>query len=1467
MPLNSYFSGYNLSYSLSANPPAFLSIVPSLNLATGSSSSLPSFFINKYLIGRNIDGSWGSSIVALDSQNAFLYVGTIDPTINVPSFTKGVGLINSTSSWNNLTCFDLAQLTYDLVAVDCRNVSGATYSDVIVLANIHTIAALVYYNYQLVVPSSNTNRNLRVYNSSKGYTYLLRAQFAVNNVRENNSYVEVFIWNAASSSLNQLAPIDRDSLNVMSFSLTDMQVYGQNLFLVNGNTAVSRVQFVVPDVLTVNNYAVTETMTNVYVYYSQNAGLQVLFGSDKNLYIIDWNDPANPYLLEKYQAYNNHIDKIAFCEDVVIFQGHLVPMDSTSQSYLINIYKRGQYGIDQTFISLDYSKMPNSLFDYDPINDLLMIFDATNNYNLYSIRQPMVVLNTNNVNPGFNTTESFPISCTMFYNSTYNVTIQSSLNISLLPTNTSIYPNFLNTPATNYSVAYPGDLEIQLSDYFIGPDLSYSFVFGVGVEQPKKVKTADPNNHGFLKLSNSSSNSTPNVTPNVTPNATPNATPNFLIRKVNDLNLSLSSLVGLQPENISFVHFDTHPVTGALLWFLQKNDNLTLFTLRCAANETYVGLPNCSAPRIINFTANINELHVVANASLTWFGVRLVGNDSNIQFWDFESLSNAFNVTLVATETLYSFSVIDFNIYLVLKELKLVRIVPLPSTSYGSTAAIFNIDSTYLNNHGVPYGLISAVIYSPAYENMIVVQTDISVNVLDITFLSSGSVRFLKSIQSNATKQLTGNNAKVFINEYVLIIAGDTPSIIEEWSINDLGNIYLKRTYPLYGYTLNFTNNNSIIGSNVSPLLYVLANISDQSVVLAYDSSKPSPSVLFAVIPLGSNVTNVVIQTQGLTNDKLGVFYNNTFKQLEIFNNPVASLASYFNGSTQTDESALLYLNISVTNSFTKGTLNASFIITNLNTRVNFTFQNADNIRTFQTVNQTSNVKSMTVSAKDLINGTIVDYSVNCVYFSNNKTCKENITNFTFFEPLYYEKSLLSVGDFNDIRVGANRTYIQRKNRLFVMENQDFNLTYIIDFPVSSGITCYKVAVHVTDYYTASICQSDSTGKYTLYLTSFASSQPFSAGIFNLDISSVGQIELLGKYVFLLDNNGPSGTSSLHVYSLDLLANTSDEVFQLVTTIDDEDLETTGLTITGFDVQESGAPQHVRIFILDSNYGLRVEHLDLSSDKHSHSAIDLHSYIEKYGGSSNEIFANLKVESIIYGPVNSSLVSYTVLVSSKTFHTFEYNITYNYSNDAVAANVTVLRYFFRYSVYEASNGLFLQTSANSPGYFVIPYILPVNTLQNTTGWAQQLLVAYDLKDYNVKGNSMFTTFSLNSSVASSIVAIRNYTNATNNAITHKVIMTNPINGKLDQLALSRNLTFVYYDQGYDNVELQASNYYVSNKLNVSLIPNNGGGSSDDSNYYWIIGLVVGLIVVAILIVIAVKKFGKKKGEPLLGDQK
>lgn len=104
------------------------------------------------------------------------------------------------------------------------------------------------------------------------------------------------------------------------------------------------------------------------------------------------------------------------------------------------------------------------------------------------------------------------------------------------------------------------------------------------------------------------------------------------------------------------------------------------------------------------------------------------------------------------------------------------------------------------------------------------------------------------------------------------------------------------------------------------------------------------------------------------------------------------------------------------------------------------------------------------------------------------------------------------------------------------MDNKDFKLTYIVDFPVSYAITCYKVAVHLSEYFTASVCQKDTTGKYSLYLTSFASSQPFSFGIYTLDISSVSQVEFWGKYLFVLDNKGPSGTSSVSIYSVDLLS-------------------------------------------------------------------------------------------------------------------------------------------------------------------------------------------------------------------------------------------------------------------------------------------------------------------------------------------
>lgn len=285
--------------------------------------------------------------------------------------------------------------------------------------------------------------------------------------------------------------------------------------------------------------------------------------------------------------------------------------------------------------------------------------------------------------------------------------------------------------------------------------------------------------------------------------------------------------------------------------------------------------------------------------------------------------------------------------------------------------------------------------------------------------------------------------------------------------------------------------------------------------------------------------------------------------------------------------------------------------------------------------------------------------------------------------------------------------------------------------------------------------------------------------------------------------------------------------------------------------------------------GIRVVHLGLGRTvTHMHYTVELSNYIQALGAGTNELFMGMKLESVT---MNQNLTNYTVLVSSKTFHTLEYAIQFNETNQDFnmipSPNVSNIRVFYRYSVYEASGNLFIaKGNEQDRGYFISSYILPTNTLQNSTNWTQQLLIAYDLNDYNSFGNTLLSTVSLNTPIVSSAAAIRSYVDQSGNLV-NKVVMTSPLNGSLLQLNLNRNLTFEFNgDNGFNQVEMWVGNYYVCAGFNVSLI-DNGNGSGDSTEYYWIIGLVVGLIVVAILIVVAVKKFGKKnKQDALLANQ-
>jgi len=161
------------------------------------------------------------------------------------------------------------------------------------------------------------------------------------------------------------------------------------------------------------------------------------------------------------------------------------------------------------------------------------------------------------------------------------------------------------------------------------------------------------------------------------------------------------------------------------------------------------------------------------------------------------------------------------------------------------------------------------------------------------------STQLLANITSAATRRKGGPNFQLAISIHSLIIACAQPDIIEEYSLSDLTDIVLRKTYTLYNlYTL--FSPITFDFSDYSNMFYIAAtlNSNNQTVILAFKAGAPINQVLHSVIYTNttiSNQTQFILQASGYGADV--VIYTNptTWGAVRSFQNPVLYITNPMN--------------------------------------------------------------------------------------------------------------------------------------------------------------------------------------------------------------------------------------------------------------------------------------------------------------------------------------------------------------------------------------------------------------------------------------------------------------------------------------------------------------------------------------------------------------------------------------------
>ena len=131
----------------------------------------------------------------------------------------------------------------------------------------------------------------------------------------------------------------------------------------------------------------------------------------------------------------------------------------------------------------------------------------------------------------------------------------------------------------------------------------------------------------------------------------------------------------------------------------------------------------------------------------------------------------------------------------------------------------------------------------------------------------------IKRIFNDVTRHLGNSNFKIALSKNTLVLVSDSPQMIQEYSLSDYSNIYKRKQYPLYNYTLKLKEM-SYDFSDFSDFLFINAlDSKGANCVMVYDAGTSQHNVLYTIIGLNSSGSqSIMLQVSGMNLNYLAIF-------------------------------------------------------------------------------------------------------------------------------------------------------------------------------------------------------------------------------------------------------------------------------------------------------------------------------------------------------------------------------------------------------------------------------------------------------------------------------------------------------------------------------------------------------------------------------------------------------------------
>ena len=1464
--LNHFFSGYNLKYSLSSNASCLssLEIFQSLRLlnnwtTTQNSKDFTwSFFKDLSNLKRRI--------VGLDRSSNSLYTANLDIGSNLTIFSLFKNLGYDNSSCIKFTTFK----NHSLISVLCIDPNGLEFLLMGNLSNNQQPMSAFYLD-------NKTNSTVKFILNDNNTFYLIRFwRYEFSKI--NSDHMEVYKFNLTANNLTLVGIINNETLNISVLTIIDLRVHNEEIFFSSINKIVVRFKYFsnrTTVVFSVRNSEIL--MMKIIIFESlglTSTNLYILLENPFYIIILDWTDPVNPILLEKYAIRtNDNIMYVNFNQDYMVYYA----ARENSSNYLV-IYERGKKLLNQIYLTLNFTKNCITIIEFIPENGNLVIFSefTLQNFLLY---EPTLRISANNLT----TPELIPDSCTvsLIINSSDPeistiVTTNVSLIIQMLSINDTKLYSIIDDSNSHSYIDYPGQNQFPLDKFYIGPNIYYNIswlynnnhLFQQNLLEKKQrnkqkfpedrsnqinfleKKTTDPS---FLIYSNRKFFKDVTI-----------ENPLFRVNKINKLDFDLSFLQ-IDPTTIIFQNMLSNPINKTLfIWFIQIS-NYTLFVIECASD-------NIEKPPICGHIGAIYEIaSPIANLSLAykeqtlWFAIKLDENLFKISFYDYVDL-HLQNITLpidnaVVINEISDFTILDFKIVLVLSLSQMLLIIDL---NYPDKI-IFTIDSQLMKYHLFDFFLPISVQSQIFHKNILFILDKISVIIVDISNIYENEIVIIKSIQSAATKKLGNELYYLSITKNTLVILSGKPQVIEEYSLSNYYLIYMRKQYPFYNYTI-ILKEDSFDSNDFSGVFFIHAVDQDKNaVILVLNSETIAHNVLYSIIPLNTKFPQIYLQTTGVNTVYLAIINNTNILFYQIYQNSTLILNSLDLTVSKINNTEIITFNVSISNSFQPISYNITYNLTTWDSGVNITLNNLNFLDNLIKLEKNMN-KEIDICPNSLFNGSIISYSISC-----ENDCGKNTSSIHLKSPLSFSRTILPMlptNDYNDMSIDQEQDVILvQTSKILMVYDKEFNFAYQVEIP---NTNCTKTAYSSLMNLKVFACKITNQN-YVLYLSD--SSNKIVSNII-IPIDDIAEMRFVKEYLMVLNAPEEGNDPTLFESSIFIFNFTSDKKFVVMDLIDSDDVGLDHFYISGMDIAESYYNDTIRFFLMDPYNGLRVVDFNTSDvDQHIQYSLNLLPYIEKDGVDQTVVFSSVKVVETQKSLKSQEFCNYSLILSTMNFHTYEIFLQINETSNTLL--VKIVRCYLRYGFYSALNKII--TSSKNSWFFIIPYILSNDLMINYNQFSKQIFIMYNRKSLNESSqpfirstlkeqlqnktydySRLFGGYVLDSHSINYFATILEKPSV--NDTLYTMIYKNPIDKTIEELLIRPNITLVF-DQAWSNdsyLNLTAQNDYANITVRIKI--NEESNTDEDLTKMWIIGLVIALMVVAVILIFVVKKYGKKNDE-------